>query len=69
MPFTIKANDTSGIVILHRDTVPAALKKASELTLDGCWDVEITTPEGTTVYADGAADRPFAAAPPREPAN
>ncbi len=51
MPFTIKANDTSGVVILHRDTVPAALKKAAELQQDGCWDVEITTPEGA-IYSD-----------------
>ena len=51
MKFFITALDTSGTVMLHRDSVPAAMKKASELIADGCWDVEIITP-------DGAAYRP-----------
>jgi hypothetical protein len=46
MTFTIKATDTSGIVSLHRDTAMAARKKAKELMDEGCWNVEITDPQG-----------------------
>ena len=31
-----------------RDSVPAAIKKASELISDGCLNVEIVLPDGTT---------------------
>ena len=48
MKFYITALDTSGTVTLHRDSVPAAIKKASELLSDGCLNVEITMPDGTT---------------------
>jgi hypothetical protein len=33
-------------VVLRRDTAAGALKKASELAEDGCWDIAITSPEG-----------------------
>ena len=46
MRFYITALDTSGTVTLHRDTVPAAIKKASELISDGCLNVEIIMPDG-----------------------
>ena len=46
MKFFITAQDTAGSVTLHRDTVPAAIKKADELISDGCWNVEIVTPDG-----------------------
>jgi hypothetical protein len=46
MKFYITALDTSGTVTLHRDTVPAAIKKASELISDGCLNVEIVMPDG-----------------------
>jgi hypothetical protein len=46
MKFLITALDTSGTVTLQRETVPAAMKKATELVSDGCWDVEIVTPDG-----------------------
>jgi hypothetical protein len=68
MPFTIKASDTSGVVVLRRDTVPAALKKAAELRLDGCWDVEIISPDGT-VYSDDPVVRPSGVADQQEVAN
>ena len=48
MKFYITAHDTSGIVTLHRDSVHAAIKKASELMSDGCLNVEIVMPDGTT---------------------
>ncbi|RTL54736.1 MAG: hypothetical protein EKK40_02830 [Bradyrhizobiaceae bacterium] len=44
--FVIKGTDTSGNVQLRRETPEATLKKARELTEDGCWDVCITAPDG-----------------------
>ncbi|MBB5049440.1 hypothetical protein HNR60_004218 [Rhodopseudomonas rhenobacensis] len=52
MTFHIKAVDTSGVISLHRDTADAAAKKATELLADGCWDVEIVTPEGQVIPAE-----------------
>ena len=51
MRFLITAQDTAGNVTLNRESVPAALKKAGELISDGCWDVEIVTPDGTSYQA------------------
>jgi hypothetical protein len=50
MKFFINAFDTSGSVTLHRDTVPAAIKKAAELISDGCWEVEIIMPDGAAYH-------------------
>ena len=50
MMFFINAHDTAGSLTLHRDTVPAAIKKADELISDGCWNVEIVTPDGATYH-------------------
>lgn len=44
--FTVNGTDTSGTVALKRENGAAALKKAKELTRDGCWDVSITAPDG-----------------------
>ena len=44
--FEINGFDTSGSVKLKRFSFPAALKKARELTEDGCWDVQIIDPNG-----------------------
>jgi hypothetical protein len=52
MVFLITALDTSGTVTLRRESVLAAVKKADELISDGCWDVEIVTPDGAT-YTSG----------------
>ena len=52
MKFVVSALDTSGSVILQRDSVPAAMKKAAELISDGCWDVEIITPDGAAYHPD-----------------
>src|SRR3954464_12776347 len=56
MRFLINAQDTAGNVTLNRATVPAALKKAGELISDGCWNVEIVTPDGAT-YQPGEFDQ------------
>ena len=50
MRFLITALDTAGNVTLNRESVPAALKKAAELLSDGCWNVEIVTPDGATYH-------------------
>ena len=52
MKFLVTALDTAGSVILARDTVPAALRKAEELISDGCLNVEIVTPDGATYHRD-----------------
>lgn len=46
MRFLITGIDTSGSITLRRDTAVGALKKASELAEDGCWDIAITSPDG-----------------------
>ena len=56
MRFLITAQDTAGSVTLNRESGPAALKKASELISDGCWNVEIVTPDGAT-YQPGEFDQ------------
>jgi hypothetical protein len=56
MSFLIQGTDTSGSVSLRRDTTAAAVKKAQELIADGCWDVQITTPDGRA-YGSSEFDR------------
>jgi hypothetical protein len=56
MKFYITALDTSGTVTLNRDSVPAAIKKASELISDGCLNVEIIMPDGAA-YQLGEFDQ------------
>jgi hypothetical protein len=51
MKFHVTALDTSGTVTLHRDSVPAAIKKAAELIADGCLNVEIIMPVGPAYRA------------------
>ena len=51
MVFLITALDTSGNVTLRRESALAAMKKANELISEGCWDVEVTTPDGATYNA------------------
>ena len=68
MMFLINAQDTAGNVTLNRASVPAALKKASELISDGCWNVEIVTPDGATYHPgefDQLRERAGAADPER----
>jgi hypothetical protein len=56
MPFVIQGIDTSGSISLRRDSTAAAVKKAVELIADGCWDVQITTPDGR-IYASSEFDQ------------
>jgi hypothetical protein len=56
MRFLITALDTAGNVTLNRESGPAALKKAAELMSDGCWNVEIVTPDGA-IYGSGEFDQ------------
>lgn len=51
MKFYITALDTAGAVTLHRDSVPAAMKKAAELISDGCLNVEIVMPDGAAYHS------------------
>jgi hypothetical protein len=48
MIFVITAQDMAGSVTLHRETVPAALKKADELISAGCWMVPPIIPKSLT---------------------
>ena len=52
MKFFITARDAAGSVTLHRETVPAALKKAGELLLASYFNVEIVMPDGATYHAE-----------------
>jgi hypothetical protein len=66
MRFLITAQDTAGNVTLNRASAPAALKKATELISDGCWNVEIVTPDGATYQPgefDALRERAAAASP------
>jgi hypothetical protein len=46
MGFLITGTDTSGRIILRRETAADALKKAAELAQDGCHEISITAPDG-----------------------
>jgi hypothetical protein len=66
MRFLITGLDTAGNITLNRESVPAALKKAAELMSDGCWNVEIVTPDGATYHSgefDQLRERVSASAP------
>jgi hypothetical protein len=52
MKFFIAARDAAGSVTLHRETVPAALKKAGELLSANYFNVEIVTPDGATYHPE-----------------
>lgn len=56
MDFLINATDTSGQLSLRRDSAEGAVKKASELIAEACWDVRITAPDGRE-YAAGEFER------------
>jgi hypothetical protein len=50
MKFLITARDTAGSVVLTRESVPDAIRKADELISDGCLGVEIVAPDGATYH-------------------
>ena len=41
MSFYVHARDTAGRIVLRRNTMDAAVKKAEELEHHGCFEVEI----------------------------
>ena len=46
MRFLVTGTDICGRIVLRRETVAAALKKAAELAQDGCHEISITAPNG-----------------------
>jgi hypothetical protein len=54
--FLVTGTDSSGRIILRRESVEAARKKAAELAEDGCHDISITTPDRQR-YPPQAFDR------------
>jgi hypothetical protein len=52
MGFLITGTDISGRIILRRESVEAAQKKAAELAQAGCHDIAIIAPDGHRYTAD-----------------
>jgi hypothetical protein len=58
MSFTVKGMCQHGELAHRRGTAEAALKKARELSKNGCYDVHIITPQGRDYAASEFADIP-----------
>jgi len=58
MPYTVSGTDIRGVNTTKRKTSELALKKARELTKRGCYNVQITTPEGRTYHSSEFGDLP-----------
>jgi hypothetical protein len=58
MSFSIKAKCQHGELRHRRKTAEAALKKAREMSRNGCYDIYITTPEGRDYHSSEFADLP-----------
>jgi hypothetical protein len=58
MSFSIKAMCKHGELLHHRKTAEAALKKAREISRNGCYNIYITTPEGWDYHSSEFADLP-----------
>ena len=58
MSFSIKAKCQHGDLVHRRKTAESALKKAREMSRDGCYDIYITTPEGRDYHSSEFADLP-----------
>ena len=56
MPYTVSGTDIRGVNTIKRKTSELALKKARELTKQGCYNVQITTPEGRTYHSSEFGD-------------
>ena len=50
MTYVINANNTAGVISLHRDSAPAAVKKAHELINEGLVEVKIIDPTGNQFH-------------------
>jgi hypothetical protein len=66
MPYTVSGTDIRGVNTIKRKTSELALKKARELTKRGCYNVQITTPEGRT-YSSEFGDLPHTPVARRRP--
>jgi len=58
MPYAVSGTDVRGVNTVQRKTPELALRKARELVKRGCYDVEITTPEGRVYHSSEFADLP-----------
>jgi len=58
MPYTVSGTDIRGVNTVKRKTPELALKKARELTKRGCYNVQITTPEGRIYHSSEFGDLP-----------
>ncbi len=58
MNFIVEAMGRHGELLHHSKTPEAALRKARELSQDGCYDLHIVTPEGRDYDASEFADLP-----------
>ena len=67
MSFSIKAKCQHGDLVHRRKTAEVALKKAREMSRDGCYDIYITTPEGRDYHSSEFADLPRGPAVARAP--
>jgi len=64
MSFSIKAMCKHGELVHRRKTAEAALKKAREMSRNGCYNIYITTPEGRDYHSSEFADLPRVAERP-----
>lgn len=58
MSFSVRAKCQHGELLHHRKSAEAALKKAREMSRNGCYDIYITTPEGRDYHSSEFADLP-----------
>ena len=58
MTFTVRGMCKHGELLHRRKTSEAALKKARELAVMGCYDVHIITPEGRDYVSSEFGDLP-----------
>jgi hypothetical protein len=58
MSFTVKANSQHGELAHRRKTSDAALRKARELSRNGCHDIHIITPQGRDYASAEFGDLP-----------
>ena len=58
MSYAVSGTDVRGVNMVNRKTPELALRRARELVKRGCYDVEITTPEGRVYHSSEFADLP-----------
>jgi hypothetical protein len=68
MPYAVTGTDVRGVNTVNRKTPELALRKARELIKRGCYDVQITTPQGRIYHSSEFADLPRTPVAPRSSA-